>query len=275
MKNKDIILQTDDLEIIKKAKEVGITTFLFPISSFTVGFEKTYNLKDIKEEAFILINRNLDNDDIDRLKNILKELPHNIKGIIFEDLGLINILKPYNIIKIYDAKHLNCSTLSINSLLEYVDSVILSTDLTYKEMITIINQTNKKSSIYAFGLNNIFYSRRTLLSNYALEYKLPNKSIIDVTENTSKENFKVVENAYGTVFYSGKFYDALRLFREDSIKYYLVNLTYLDHNNALKLLNNFKEGDYSINNTSIPYSSYNLDKETYYKLPPKEGDKNV
>ena len=98
MKNKDIILQTDDLEIIKKAKEVGITTFLFPISSFTVGFEKTYNLKDIKEEAFLLINRNLTNSDVDNLKSLLKDLPNNIKGIVFEDLALINILKDSNLI---------------------------------------------------------------------------------------------------------------------------------------------------------------------------------
>ena len=176
MKNKDIILLIDNLNIITKAKEVGITTFLFPVKDFTVGYEVTFNISDIKEQAFLLINRNLDNDDIDKLKGVLKDLPSNIKGIIFEDLGLINILKDTNLIKIYNAKHLNCSTNSVNKMLKFVDSVILSTDLTTNEITTIIDNTNHLSSIYAFGLNNIFYSRRTLLSNYAKEYNLENKT---------------------------------------------------------------------------------------------------
>ncbi len=275
MKNKDIILQTDDINIIKKAKGVGITTFLFPVTSFTVGYQKTYNLDEIKEEAFILINRNLDNEDIDKLKVVLKELPSNIKGIVFEDLGLINVLKDLDLIKVYNAKHLNCSSLSVNNIMDYVDTVILSTDLTYEEITTILNQAKKQASIYAFGLNNIFYSRRTLISNYSKEYNVSMNKELEIKEDISKENFKVVENSYGTVFYSGKYYDALRLFKEDSIKYYFVNLAYLDNKNANLLLDNFHNNDYSLNNMDIMSSSYNLDKGTYYKLPPKEGDQNV
>ena len=274
MKNKDIVLLIDNLDIIKKAKEVGITTFLFPVTGFTVGYEITYDISDIKEQAFILINRNLDNDDIDRLKIILKELPSNIKGVVFEDLGLINLLKETNLIKIYNAKHLNCSTNSVKEMLKFVDSVILSTDLTEKEITNIIDNTNRLSSVYAFGLNNIFYSRRTLLSNYAKEYNLEEKTNINILEDISKEYFKVIENEYGTVFYTGKYYNALRLFANDNIKYYFINLAYLDDDKKIMLLDNLKDNNYSLDNLNIKYSSYNLDKETYYKLPPKEGDKN-
>ncbi len=270
MKNKDIILLIDNLDIIKKAKEVGITTFLFPVKDFTVGYETTYNISDIKEDAFILINRNLTNDDIDKLKDLLKAIPSKIKGIVFEDLGLINILKDSNLIKVYNAKHLNCSSLSVKAMLKYVDSVILSTDLTEKEITTIINNVNN-CSIYAFGLNGIFYSRRTLISNYSKEYNLEKQNNIDILEDVSKQYFKVIENEYGTVFYTGKYYNALKLLNNDNVKYYFINPSYLYYDKQVLLLDNLYN---DISNLDIPTSSYNLDKETYYKLPPKEGDKH-
>ncbi len=273
MKN-NIILLIDNLDIIKKAKEVGITTFLFPMADYSVGYEITYNISDINEEAFLLINRNLDNNDIDQLKEVLKNIPSNIKGIVFEDLGLINILKGTNLLKIYNAKHLNCSTNSVKQMLKYVDSVILSTDLIEKEITTIINHTDGLSSIYAFGLNQIFYSRRTLISNYDKEYNLSSNKSINVLEDLSKQYFKVVENDYGTVFYTGKFYNALRLLEHNNVKHFFINLAYLDSNNQNSLLDNFSNSIYNVDNLSISYSSYNLDKTTYFKLPPKEGDKH-
>ena len=275
MKN-NIILLIDNLDIIKKAKEVGITTFLFPVTGYTVGFEKTFNVEDIKEEAFLLINRNLTNSDIDSLKNLIKELPSNIKGIVFEDLGVINILKDINLIKIYNAKHLNCSTKSVLAMLKYVDSVILSTDLTEKEMNNILSATNNKCSIYVFGLNQIMYSRRTLISNYAKEYDLESKNSIDVFEGVSNQLFKVVENEYGTVFYPKRYYDATRLLNNDNVMCYFINPIYLSLDKQIMLLNNLRHNKPLLDNLDIEVSSFNLDEETYYKLPPKEvGDKNV
>ena len=269
MKN-NIILLVDNLDIIKEAEKVGITTFLFPLRKYTVGYEKTFEISDIEKDSFILVNRNLTNDDIDKLKILLNKLPNNIKGIVFEDLGLINVLKDTNLIKAYNAKHLNCSTKSVQEMLEFVDSVILSTDLTEEEINNILNNTNNKSSIYAFGLNQIFYSRRTLLSNYAKEYDLNISNKMDVLESVSKQFFKVVENEYGTVFYTGKYYNALMFLNNDNVKYYFVNPVYLKQDDQLKLLNNLKNNNYTLD---LDTSSYNLDKKTYYKLPPKEGDK--
>ena len=271
MKTKDIVLLLDNLDLIKKAKEVGVTTFLFPVKDYTVGFLNTYQIAEIKEESFILINRNLTNSDIDSLKDMLSNLPSNIKGVVFEDLGLINILKDTNLIKIYNAKHLNCSTNSVLAMLKYVDSVILSTDLTEEEINNILNNTNKRCSVYAFGLNQIMYSRRTLISNYAKEYDLKEERSIEVLENVSNQLFKVVENEYGTVFYPKKYYDATRLFKNNNVLYYFINLSYLDEDICINIINN----NFNLDNIQIETSSYNLDSETYYKLPPKEGDKNV
>ena len=274
MKSK-IILVIDNLDIIEKAKKVGLSTFLFPLKNYSVGFNNDFKIDDIKEEAFLLINRNLTNSDVDNLKSLLKDLPNNIKGIVFEDLALINILKDSNLIKIYNSKHLNCSSNSVNVMLNYVDSVILSTDLTSEEIINITKNSNKEICLYLFGLNQIMYSRRTLLSNYAKQYNLDNKNNLDVIEGISNQMFKVVENDYGTVFYTGKFYNALELSNLDDMKYGFINTCFLDDNNIDILLDNISNNNYNIDNMDIKTSKYNLDEKTYYKLPPKEGDNNV
>lgn len=269
MKNNQILLLIDNDDLIKKAKKVGINTFLFPVKGYSVGFKKTYELADIKEEAFLYINRNLTNEDINNLKKSIIKLPTNIKGIVFEDLGLINVLKDTNLIKIYDSRHLNCSYLSVNAILNFVDSVILSTDVTEPEMKVIIKNTSKKISLYTFGLNRIMYSRRTLLTNYAKEYNLDKKEEKDVLEKVTNQKFKVVENEYGTVFYPEKFYDGLRLFNLDAA-YYVVNMAFLSNEDQDKLLDNFKNSNYIVDGIGSLTSSYFLDEETYYKLPPKE-----
>ena len=269
MKNNQILLLIDNDDLIKKAKKVGINTFLFPVRGYSVGLKNTYELEDIKEEAFLYINRNLTNEDIDNLKTILTNLPTNIKGIVFEDLGLINVLKDTNLVKIYDSRHLNCSYLSVNAILDFVDSVILSTDVTEPEMEVIIENASKKISLYTFGLNLIMYSRRTLLTNYAKEYNLDKKEEKDVLEKVTNQKFKVVENEYGTVFYPEKFYDGLRLFNYGAA-YYVVNMAYLGEEDQDKLLINFENGNYSVEGINANTSSYFLDEETYYKLPPKE-----
>ena len=119
------------------------------------------------------------------------------------------------------------------------------------------------------------YSRRTLLSNYAKQYELDKKDSIDVLENISNQFFKVVENDYGTVFYTGKFYDALELSTLKNIRYGIINTCFLDDNNIDILLSNISSNNYSTDNLNISTAKYNLNKKTYYKLPPKEGDFNA
>ena len=153
-----------------------------------------------------------------------------------------------------------------------MDSVILSTDVTESEMKVIMKNASKKISLYTFGLNRIMYSRRTLLSNYTKEYNLDKKEEKDVVEKVTKQKFKVIENELGTVFYPEKFYDGLKLFSYDAL-YYIVNMAFLSVEDQDVLLNNFKDNNYVADGITSKTSSYFLDEETYYKLPPKEEER--
>ena len=239
-------------DIINKLKENDLR-LLYPLKSFCVGYPTTFSIDEIDD--FCLVNRILDDSDIDQLSKLL----HNskIKGIIFDDLGIIDIIKDLEIEKILLLDHLATNFKSINYYLEYVDSIIISNDLTKDEIINIINNSNKSLCLNVFGLKSLMYSRRLLLTNYSLYHDIPNNKVID--SFIDNHNFKIIENEFGTCFYAYPYYNALELLNIKNVLYYWYNPIFLDNNQVIDLVmhNN-------INN--IPNDSFFLDKKTYYKV---------
>lgn len=271
IKNKTILLVSNK-SFIDNAKEVGINTFLFPFKGYSVGFDETFELNDIKEEnSYLYINRALENDDINNLKEVLKNINGNIKGVFFEDIGLIPVLENTKLEKIIFAHHLTANYKSINYYLEYVDSLVISTDITEEEMTEILNISNKPLGIYSFGMIPLMYSRRKLLSNFNDFYERENKSSEVVLEPVTKEMFKFVENEYGTVSYLNKHYNNLK-FRNDRVSFYLINPLDLDENN-LKLVFDAFLNNKELKLDNVALTDGFLHKKTIAKLPPKEGVK--
>lgn len=266
MKLNNLLVTVNNLEIINDLKKVGVSTFLFPLKGYTVGFPNTYEIKDINEEnSYIFINRLLPSSDIDSLKEILSNLPNNIKGIMFDDLGVLEIIKDFNIEKNLYLNHFSTNFESINYFLEYVDSLVISTDITKEEIETILNKTTKPLIIYGFGYVPVMYSRRLLLSNFNKHFNLENKNTANIKDKMANNKFFAFENEYGTVLFHHIPSNSLEI-KHDNIYYYLINTTFLKDNEVLELLNNIKE-DKEIN---IAYDRGFLDKATIYKL--KDGD---
>ena len=85
-------------EILSKLKKEDVTK-VYPLRFFSVGYNEYFDISEIDD--FCLINRILTDDDLDKLDNILKN--SNIKGILFDDLGVLDIIKNLNII-LFDAE---------------------------------------------------------------------------------------------------------------------------------------------------------------------------
>lgn len=261
IKNKTLLLVNDN-SLIDILKEESNITFLFPLQDFTVGFPNTFQIKDIKVEGFLFINRVLDNASITKLKEILMNLPSNIKGIVFDDIGVLNILLELNlsITKILFLNHLNCNYESINAYLDYVDSVVISTDITKEETLEILNKAKKPLVLYAFGHVNIMYSRRYLLSNYNKHFNKNVAKNSELEEHMSHQKFKIIENDYGTVIYTNEPYNGLSLSNSDNILYNLINTVLISPAEVLSILN--RTGNLE---TKYPYK-YLSDKEMIVKL---------
>ncbi len=260
MKNK-FLVSINNLLDIEKYKKVGITTFLFPLEDYTVGYPTCFSITEINKiegiNKYVLINRILDCKDIDKLKTLLPKL--DIKGLIFEDIGIFNLAHKLNLKYelIHFPNHFNTNYESINAFLEEgLTSAIVSNELTQKELEEISKKSLKPLIYHVFGYNLAMYSRRLLLDNYANYYKIPKTNPLIIEESISKHKFLVYENNYGTVLYDNKIFNGKDLLSLDNVLYFFINTSFIDTETVIKFINNEYE------------STYNgfLDQETIFKL---------
>ena len=106
-------------------------------------------------------------------------------------------------------------------------------------------------------INSFNSSICLLLSNY---YKYNNQDIKN--KNTIKDKngsviYHVIEDKYGTIFYSDKIFNGKELLKLDNVLYFYINSSFFDKNNILDFIN-----DKEIDNSDNGF----LDKKTIYKL---------
>lgn len=242
------VTNKDFIEDLKKED----VTLVYPLRFFSVGYENTFDIEIIDD--FVLVNRLLNDEDIDKLSKILSS--SHIKGIIFDDLGIIDIVKDMNITKILLLDHISNSSLSVNIYLDYVDSVVVSSDLSYEEIKYIVDNAKKEVVVYAFGLKGLMYSRRNLLDNYNIYHKQDKEQVMDAHINS--KYFKVIESEYGTKIFAYPYYDATTLCDAKNVLYYWYDPNLL----SLKEIKSILHNDLS----NISCSRLFLDKKTVYKV---------
>ncbi len=238
MKKNNILLLVDNYEIVPKLKKISNITFLFPLHDYTVGFPHTFKLEEIPPNSYLFVNRIMDNEAITNFKQILENLPSTITGLVFDDIGVLNILNDLklNLTTILFLNHLNCNYESINAYLQYVDSVVPSPDITLEELAEILAHAKKPLTPYTFGHINIMYSRRTLLSNYNAHFHENVASLATLEEELTHQKFKIIENPYGTVIYTNKPFNGLTIRTKDNILFNLINSLFLSPEEVLKIV---------------------------------------
>lgn len=238
-------------DYISKLKKEDVT-LVYPLRFFSTGYEEYFDISDIDD--FVLINRILTDSDLDKLEVMLKN--SHIKGIIFDDLGMLDVIKDLNITKILLLDHIANNSKSVNYYLEYVDSVVVSSDLSKEEIKLVVKNANKKVVVFAFGLKALMYSRRNLVTNYEKHFKIEENNILNASINN--KYFKFIESKEGTKVYAYPYYNALELLNLDNVLYFWYDPILLDVENIIKVLH----GD----TKSIETSSIFLDKKTVYKV---------
>lgn len=222
------IVTVTDREVIESLQ--GKVRLLYPLKSYSVGYLDYFDIQEIDD--FVLINRLLTDTDIDNLTKILHD--GKFQGIVFDDLGILEIIQDLKIEKILLLDHLACNHESINYYLDYVDSVVVSNDLTKEEIMKIVPLCKKKMIINVFGLKTLMYSRRKLVSNYQTHYGLLKENIIQ--PNILDKHFIVVEDELGTKFYAYPYYNALELLNLENILYYWYDPILLKKTEILNLV---------------------------------------
>ena len=261
MKSK-ILINVEKIEYLNDYRKAGISAFLFALQDYSVGYPTTFTIEEINKievsNKYILINRLLDCHDVDRLKAILKNI-HDIKGIIYEDIAIYNIIQELNldIELIYFQNHFGTNTASINFWLDRVDSMFISNELTKEEIENILKKSKKSLVVHLYGYNQVMYSRRLLLKNWSEEFNIPYQNTNTLEEPVSKLKFHAFENQYGTVLYSGNIFNGLELLELSNIKYGYINTTNIPHEKIMRIIETL---------TSDDEDKGFLNKATIYKL---------
>lgn len=141
-----------------------------------------------------------------RYFEIIKEL--NVNGIYFADLGVIPAARAYGLLNklIYDPVTLLTNTLDINFYLAQGLGTVLSRELTYEEILKIVEKFPGKIDMQVFGHLRMSYSKRKFLSNYfhqlGLEKEINDKDDLTLVEETREYSLPIRESKYGTEIYT-------------------------------------------------------------------------
>lgn len=257
-----VIVRVNNLKEVNTLKEKGISNFLFPLEKFSIGYQ-TFTLeeiKDLKINIYLLINREFDNITLNEFKKI-KDLSF-VKGIFFEDIAIYMLLKDTGIPLIWSTMHFVINSRSINFWLAKVSSARLSNELTKEEIQTILKNVTKPVVLDVYGQNIAMYSRRKLLSNFFLTHQeKPKENLTLTTDNHI--SFKTFENEYGTVFFYKTSFNYTKILEEIDDSKILLYLYDIEDNTPEELLD-------IINKKETTSFNRFLEEPTIYKLEAKK-----
>lgn len=250
---------------LKEYIKLGVNTFLLPLRDFSVEYSKYYSLDEIKKirekypkiELFISINKNIMNEEIDSLKDILIQLDKlNIKGIFFYDSALIRLKKKLklNISLVWAQTHMVTNYNSCNYYYDNgVEYAMLSKELRLDEVKEIISKARTKSIIELITKPSIAFSKRHLVTNYYTNVNEEVKDEVVVNEKISDTDLIVKENEDGSTFIKNSILNGFTILDElmdTNLSYILIKEDYIDHDLFIKIitnlvyyLNNYEEMD--------------------------------
>ena len=273
-----IINKIEELDLDCDSFIIGLKNFN-SLNTLELGIDKIKILKEKykNKEIFISINKVIHDSEINELKILIQKLNDiKVSGIIFDDLGVYNLVKnlKINIPLIWGNIHQTTNYITINEWNKLgVKNVITSPEITIKEIKEIQDNTKSRLFIPIYGMFEIFSSNRFLLTNY-LKYinkeKVTNKYYIKHNET----NYPIFEDKTGTHIIDGKILNGLNELKNlnNSRDDYLLINSYMINNieEVINIIKNNK-GEKVIMLNENEYDGF-LNKETFYKV--KSSDNN-
>ena len=231
-------------------------------------------------DLFLNLNKNMSNSDIDMLKNIMNNLNnYNIKGVFYYDVAILNIFKKnnYNYDLVWASEHASTNYNTINYWYSKgVKYCLVSSDITFNEILDIKNNSNCKLIVPIFGYQPMFNSKRHIVNNYLDYFNLYDSSIVNYIEKEGKI-YPIIDNELGTEVYTNYILNGFKeynSFKDNKIDYVLLNSFNLDSDKFIKcleLVNNYNNNTYKeINELFSNTSDGFLYKETIAKVKKDE-----
>lgn len=261
-----IVVIPNNKEFIEKYNNTDID-LLIGIDGFSVN---TYNV-DIDyidqlsgNNIFLSLNKNIFNSELKKVEELLIRISNmNIKGLFYYDVAILNMVKRLNldINLIWSCEHYTTNFYTINYWYDKgVKSTFLSNEITKKEMLEIIDNTEANIFIQLFGYIPMYMSKRHAVKNYLNHFKLDlNSSRYYLFKEDKK--YSIIDNELGTSIYTNFILNGLKEYNEikDKLDYVIINGFDIDSDSLDKVIESFK----TVNDSNIE----NLDNDIQSLFP--------
>ncbi len=246
----------------------GIIVGIKGLSVNCPSYFEVEDLKGIKKEIFVTLNKNIHNNNLEHLKDVLIKLnDYNIKGVIFYDLSILNLKDKLNLNYdlVWHQEHMTTNYMTVNLMNDFnVLYSYISSDITLREMLEIKKNSRCKLMANVFGYQPMFASRRRLVNNYITNFDLENSSDYKL----SKEGMEYIieDNVDGTFVYTSFILEGLKESLELDYDYVVLNSFKVDNFNEVVKIFKCTSKDNLLENEKRLYSMFNnLGKGFFYE----------
>lgn len=171
-------------------------------SEFIMFYNQTVELG---YHPYIQVNGYIEESQLNDLKNWLnKTIELNPKGFYFNDFAVYNHLKSVNYSGeiIYSPETILTNAMDIEVLLERVDRVVLSKELTLEEITQLMTLYPNKIEAFGLGYGLMSFSKRPLVRNYldeiGVQKEVLNQTDLVIKEAKRDQFFPILEENQGT-----------------------------------------------------------------------------
>lgn len=196
----------------KENLEFNCDGLILAIKDYAVESNTYFTLDEIKNisdsfngEIFVKLNKNLMNDDIPFVKDILVQLDKmNINGVFFYDLAVLELKRELNlnIDLVWNQTHMVNNYKTCNYYYSKgVKYALLGKEITLDEILEIIDLSDITSMVEVVSKPSVAFSKRKLVTNYYKDMGIDGSKEIIVNEKVSNLNFDIKEDSNGTVFF--------------------------------------------------------------------------
>lgn len=257
----------------EQAKDICdlVDAYILPIKDYSINFQNVFCLDEVEKfkvlnrEIFLCMNKNIHNNEVDGLREVLTQIPKmGINGIIYYDIAFVNLKSELDldIDFIWAQEHMVTNYGTINYWHDKgIRYAYLSSELTKEEITEIIKNSHSKLFMNVFGYIPMFTSRRHLVKNYLDYFNLESENINRRIYKEDK-HYPIYDGVYGTTVYSDYI---LNILNED-----LSELDYIVFNSLMISDSDFKEVLYNYKNNvseyKFPFNSGFLYKNVVYRV---------
>ena len=180
------------------------------LHDFSVLNNITYKLDEIKDiskeykdlDILVKIDKNIFNNEIDSLKNILIELSKLNVKVMFYDICILQLVKELklDIDLVWSQTHMVNNYKTCNYYYDKgVKYALISKEITLDEIKTINKLSNINTIVEVVSLPSVGFSRRKLVTNYNKDNNSDFKDL-KVLEKVTNKKYLVKEENAGTGF---------------------------------------------------------------------------